>query len=179
MNAKSIVLLMLLTTHCFGNSIAPVHIDSLFAQSSVVCVVEIESGALIKGKGAIYSGLVIDRIKGDSSSNRITFGKYKGLSIGLRYLIFLSKSDDDSLEILQSFVLETTRLNQNIDYIVAHPKPDHVIKIPTERIILPRKIKSFVVDKSNLVWSIDKTDKTRWVRIEELLSYLRKLKRAT
>ena len=175
MHTKTIIITTLLLINlCFGKSVTPIHIDSLFAHSTFVGVIEIESG-FMGTDGANYTGKVFEIIKGDSSILNIRFGKYSGLAIGKRYLVFLAGSHKDSLEIIESFEYETTRLNQNRDYIIRNPKPDEVFKIPTASIILPKILVTFVVDRSNAEWSKDKINQTKWIKTEDFLLYLRKL----
>ncbi len=168
-----IILSLLLVNLCFGESHTAVHIDSLFLQSSFVGVIDIASGVMTDSNGAIYVGRVIEVIKGDSSAKEVRFGNYRGLAIGSRYLVFLNKSNSDLLTILDSFTFESTHLNQNREYIVSHPKPDEVFKIPTSRIILPNKLKSYIVDQSNVEWSKDKIMNMKWIKTEDLLNHLR------
>jgi hypothetical protein len=179
MSAKTLIILFFLVCNGFSRTIATIHLDSLFYQSDFVGVVTIKSGELQALKGAFYVGKIVEIIKGNSTLKEVKFGEYSGLSIGVNYLIFLRKASNDSFYFTQSLKLETTHLIQDKQYILKHFKPDEVIKVPTNSIILPKKMKSFIVDKSNLVWSKDKILQTKWVKTEDLLIYLRKLKRAT
>ena len=70
-------------------------IADLFAEADVVALVEVTEGHLLgEGKdncGAKYRATVTEGLKGVDSGSVLEFGQYIGYEIGNRYLLFLTK----------------------------------------------------------------------------------------
>ena len=91
-----------LTAICFlflclsaeATTYAPVNLHELHSASEQVAIVQIVDGSVLLNGGvecgAKYRGRVIETIKGNALADTIEFGRYEGLEIGTRYVLFLS-----------------------------------------------------------------------------------------
>jgi hypothetical protein len=162
-----------------AKSLGPVHIETLFAEADFVGIVQVTSGVLGKD-GVTYQGRIIVIVKGDTTRTELQFGRFIGLGIGKKYLVFLQKDSSSLYEVMfegfGEMGIESTHLVQDVNYIVQHPSLDEVVKIASSHVVLPKSLKTFTVDTSKRVWSQDKIWKMKWVRVNDIITYLRKLK---
>jgi len=157
-----------------ATKLARLSIDELKKQASTVVILEISETKKtnelydqvhteVKGNWIQHKAKVLDLIKGNSKMKEMTFFNIKGLITGKKYLVFLSKTENDRFT-----VSDNGYGALRIGIIPMKSKIIEAVRVPDSFIALP---KGFSFESG--VTAKDEVSSFVWVDFKDLSDYLR------
>lgn len=160
----SIFIIIFSSLNAGATKMAPVSLEELTRDSSVVTIVDIKQAGLSTNKyKIIYSGeeryylnyvaTVVDSIKGADVGKSIEFSSHESLLIGKQYLVFLSSSKSGELLVGQAGYAAFEKAYISFDSGIKEGLriPSSFISLPKDLAITPDVTK--LNEQSSYVWA--------------------------